>query len=77
MVIEAYIVVRELPHGVLARFPSSLMAADLRFHTHDVIAEQIWFHGESPVDYSATSRNTGKDIKNFGKECVGKRCREE
>ena len=30
MVIEAYIVACELPHGVFARFPSYLMEADVR-----------------------------------------------
>ena len=30
MVIEAYIVACELPHGVFARFPSCLMEADVR-----------------------------------------------
>ena len=91
MVIEAHIVVRELPHGVPDSFLMALIygcganelepgesSADdkdsgYRFHSRDVFAEQIWFHRESSVDYSATSRNTGKDLKNFGKECVGER----
>jgi hypothetical protein len=69
MVIEAHIVVRELPHDVLDSFlmariygcganelePGESSADDkdsgYRFHSHDVSAEQIWFHGESSVGY--------------------------
>jgi hypothetical protein len=85
MVIEAYIVVCELPHGVFARFPFCLMETRLRLWSERTRAPHATepcnkattlkaadlndcpLHGEPSVDYFATSRNTGKDIKNFGK----------